>query len=63
MVPPERLEDSFLPDRRNLGGSAAEMAEALARYEEAGVSLVQIQVGLLAPLMAEALEWFAAEVI
>ena len=44
----------------------------LARYEEAGASLVPLQVGLLAPpmsvgllapLMAEALERFAAKII
>jgi probable F420-dependent oxidoreductase len=63
MVPPGREEESFIPDRRNLGGSAAEMVERLGRYAEGGVSLVVIQVSLLAPLMPECLEWFASEVM
>jgi probable F420-dependent oxidoreductase len=63
MVPPDRASDSFIPDRRNLGESAAEMVEELGRYAEAGVGLVAIQVGLSAPEMPAALEWFAAEVM
>jgi probable F420-dependent oxidoreductase len=63
MVPPDRASDSFIPDRRNLGESAAEMVEELGRYAEAAVGLVAIQVGLPAPEMPAALEWFAAEVM
>lgn len=63
MVPPGREDESFIPDRRNLGGSAAEMVEELGRYSEAGVSAVVIQVSLLAPLMPEGMEWFASEVM
>jgi probable F420-dependent oxidoreductase len=63
MVPPDRASDSIIPDRRNLGESAGEMVEELGRYAEAGVGLVAIQVGLLAPEMPAALEWFAAEVM
>jgi hypothetical protein len=63
MVPPDRASDSFIPDRRNLGESAAEMVEELGRYAEAAVGLVAIQVVLSAPEMPAALEWFAAEVM
>jgi probable F420-dependent oxidoreductase len=63
VVPPERATESVIQDRRNLGESAGEMAEELGRYAEAGVGMVVIQVGLLAPMMPEALEWFAAEVL
>jgi probable F420-dependent oxidoreductase len=63
MVPPGREEESFIEGRRNLGASAGEMVEVLGRYGEAGVGLVVIQVTLLAPLMPEGMEWFAAEVM
>ena len=63
MIPPGREEESFIPDRRNLGGSAGEMVEELGRYAENGVSLVVLQVSLLAPLMPEGLGWFASEVM
>jgi probable F420-dependent oxidoreductase len=63
MVPAGREEESLIEGRRNLGASAAEMAEELGRYEDAGVGLVVLQVGLLAPLMPEAMEWFAGEVM
>jgi probable F420-dependent oxidoreductase len=63
MVPPDRASDSFIPDRRNIGESAAEMVEELGRYSEAGIGLVAVQVGLPAPEMPAALEWFAAEVM
>jgi len=63
MVPPERVGETFIPDRRNLGESAAEMVDELGRYAEAGVGLVLIQVGLLAPQTPGAMEWFAAEVM
>ena len=39
------------------------MVEELGRYAEAGVSLVVIQVALLAPLIPEAMDWFAGEVM
>jgi probable F420-dependent oxidoreductase len=63
MVPPGREEESFVPGRRNLGDSAAGMVEELGAYAEAGVSLVVVQIALLAPLMPEAMEWFAGEVL
>ncbi len=63
LVPPGREEESFVPDRRMLGGSADAIVEELGRYEEAGVGMVLIQVSLLAPLVPDALEWVAAEVL
>jgi probable F420-dependent oxidoreductase len=63
MVPPEREDESFIEGRRNLGASGPEMVEELGRYAEAGVGLVLVQVSLLAPLMPEGLEWFAAEIM
>jgi hypothetical protein len=37
--------------------------DELGRYAEQGVDLVVIQVSLLAPLVPDALEWTAAEVL
>jgi alkanesulfonate monooxygenase SsuD/methylene tetrahydromethanopterin reductase-like flavin-dependent oxidoreductase (luciferase family) len=63
LMPPGREEESFIPERRMLGGSAEQIVDELGRYSEAGVSMVLIQVSLLAPLVPEALEWVAAEVL
>jgi probable F420-dependent oxidoreductase len=63
LVPPGREEESFIPDRRMLGGSAEAIVEELGRYAEHGVDLVVIQVSLLTPHVPEALEWTAAEVL
>ena len=63
LVPPGREEESFIPDRRMLTGSADAIVDELGRYEEAGVAMVLIQVSLLAPLVPDALEWVAAEVL
>jgi probable F420-dependent oxidoreductase len=62
LIPPGREEESFIPDRRMLGGSADQIVEELGSYAEAGVGLVLIQVSLLAPLVPDALEWVAAEI-
>ena len=63
-VPPGREEEGLIPDRRNLGalGRGDRRGAGLVRRRRAS-SLVLIQVGILAPLMPEALEWFAAEVV
>lgn len=63
LIPPGREDESFIPDRRMLGGSADQIVEELGRYSEGGVGLVLIQVSLLAPLVPDALEWVAAEVL
>jgi probable F420-dependent oxidoreductase len=63
LVPPGREEESFIPDRRMLSGSADAIVEELGRYAETGVGMVLIQISLLAPLVPEALEWVAAEVL
>jgi probable F420-dependent oxidoreductase len=63
LIPPGREEESFIPERRMLGGSAAQIVEELGLYAEHGVEDVVIQVSLLAPLVPEALEWVAAEVL
>jgi probable F420-dependent oxidoreductase len=63
LIPPGREEESFIPERRMLGGSAGQIVEELGRYAEHGVEDVVIQVSLLAPLVPEALEWVAAEVL
>jgi probable F420-dependent oxidoreductase len=63
LMPPGREEESFIPDRRMLGGSAEAIVEELGRYAEQGVEDVVIQVSLLAPLVPDALEWTAAEVL
>jgi probable F420-dependent oxidoreductase len=63
LIPPGREEESFVPDRRMLGGSAAAVVEELAAYKDHGVDDVVIQVSLLAPQVPEALEWVAAEVV
>jgi probable F420-dependent oxidoreductase len=63
LMPPGREEESFVPDRRMLGGSAGAIVEELGAYADQGVEDVVIQVSLLAPLVPEALEWVAAEVL
>jgi probable F420-dependent oxidoreductase len=63
LIPPGQDDDSFIPERRMLGGSADAIVDELGSYAEAGVELVLIQVSLLAPLMPDALEWVAAEVL
>ena len=63
LIPPGREEESFVPDRRMLGGSAGAIVDELGAYSEQGVEDVVIQVSLLAPLVPEALEWVAAEVL
>jgi probable F420-dependent oxidoreductase len=63
LIPPGREEESFVPDRRMLGGSAAAVVDELGSYAERGVELVLIQVSLLAPAVPEALEWVASEVL
>jgi probable F420-dependent oxidoreductase len=63
LVPPGREDESFIPDRRMLGGSTDAVVEELGRYAEAGVGMVLIQVSLLPTLVPVALEWVAAEVL
>jgi hypothetical protein len=63
LIPPGREEESFVPDRRMLGGSAEAIVEELGRYADEGVSMVLIQVSLLPPNVPEALEWVSAEVL
>jgi probable F420-dependent oxidoreductase len=63
LVPPDQAEQSITRDRRVLGGSAAAIVEELGAYAEQGVELVLIHVGLPTPMVPEALEWVAAEVL
>ena len=63
LMPPGREGESFVPDRRMLGGSADAVVDELGSYADQGVELVLIQVSLAAPLVPEALEWVAAEVL
>ena len=63
LIPPGREEESFIPERRMLGGSAGAIVEELGSYAEHGVEDVVIQVSLVTPHVPEALEWVAAEVL
>jgi probable F420-dependent oxidoreductase len=63
LMPPGREQESFIPDRRMLGGSAGSVVDELGRYADEGVELVLIQVSLLPPLVPDALEWVSAEVL
>jgi len=63
LMPPGREQESIIPDRRMLGGSAGSVVDELGRYADEGVELVLIQVSLLPPLVPDALEWVAAEVL
>jgi probable F420-dependent oxidoreductase len=63
LIPPGREQESFIPERRMLGGSADAIVDELGRYGEEGVEMVLIQVSLLPPLVPEALEWVASEVL
>jgi probable F420-dependent oxidoreductase len=63
LIPPGREAESFIPERRMLGGSADAVVEELGRYAEQGIDMVLIQISLLAPLVPDALEWVASEVL
>ncbi len=63
LMPPGREGESFVRDRRMLGGSADAVVDELGSYADQGVELVLIQVSLAPPLVPEALEWVAAEVL
>jgi probable F420-dependent oxidoreductase len=63
LMPPGREQESFVPGRRMLGGSGEQVVDELGRYSDQGVSMVLLQISLLAPLVPDALEWVAAEVI
>jgi probable F420-dependent oxidoreductase len=63
LMPPGREEESFIPERRMLGGSIESIVDELGRYAEAGVETVVIQISLLAPLVPDALSWVAEEVL
>jgi probable F420-dependent oxidoreductase len=63
LIPPGREEESFIPERRMLGGSAEAVVDELGMYADHGVEDVVIQVSMLAPLVPEALEWVSAEVL
>jgi probable F420-dependent oxidoreductase len=63
LMPPGLEQESFIPERRMLGGSAGAVVDELGRYADEGVEMVLIQVSLLAPLVPDALEWVAAEVL
>jgi probable F420-dependent oxidoreductase len=63
LIPPGFEQQSFVPERKVLGGSADAIVEELGRYAEQGVDMVLIQVSLLAPLVPDALEWVASEVL
>ena len=63
LIPPGREQESFIPDRKMLGGSAGAIVDEIGRYEQQGVGLVLIQVSLLAPHVPDALEWVASEVL
>jgi probable F420-dependent oxidoreductase len=63
LIPPGREEESFIPERRMLGGSGEAVVDELGRYAEAGVGMVLIQISLLSPHVPDALEWVASEVL
>lgn len=63
LMPPGREEESFIPGRRMLGGSAEAVLDELGRYSDAGVGTVVIQISLLAPLVPDALAWVGEEVL
>lgn len=63
LIPPGREQESFIPGRKMLGPSSEAIVDELGRYAEHGVGLVLIQVSLLPPMVPDALEWVAAEVL
>jgi probable F420-dependent oxidoreductase len=63
LMPPGREQESFIPDRRMLGGSADAVVDELGRYTDEGVEMILIQVSLFPPLVPDALEWVATEVL
>lgn len=63
LMPPGSEEESFIPDRRMMGGSAEAVLDEFGRYADAGVGMVVIQISLLAPLVPDALAWVGEEVL
>jgi probable F420-dependent oxidoreductase len=63
LMPPGSEEESFIPDRRMMGGSGEAVLDELGRYSDAGVGMVVIQISLLAPLVPDALAWVGEEVL
>lgn len=62
LLPPFEVTD-FLSDRACIQGDADEVAEAIARYESAGVSLLVLDLSMLPREMVATMEWLAEEVV
>jgi probable F420-dependent oxidoreductase len=63
---PGTEEESWIPGRRWLGGqhpTTESIVDELGRLGEEGVEMCLIQISGLAPLLPQALEWVAAEVV
>jgi probable F420-dependent oxidoreductase len=66
LMVPGTEEDSWIPGRRWLGGehpNAESIVEEIKQLEGEGASMCVIQISALAPLVPEAMEWVAAEVL
>jgi probable F420-dependent oxidoreductase len=62
VVPPFEVSN-FLPERRALQGSPEEVAEELRAYEEAGVTLMVLDLAFVLPDTLDTLDWLAEEVV
>ena len=66
LMVPGTEEDSWIPGRRWLGGehpSSESIVDELGRLEQEGATMCVVQISALAPLVPEALDWVAAEVL
>jgi probable F420-dependent oxidoreductase len=66
LIVPGTEEDSWIPGRRYLGGehpTAESIVDELGRLGDEGVSMCLGQISALAPLVPDALEWVAAEIL
>jgi probable F420-dependent oxidoreductase len=66
LMVPGTEEDSWIPGRRWLGGehpSTESIVDEIGRLEQEGAAMCTVQISALAPLVPEALEWVAAEVL
>jgi probable F420-dependent oxidoreductase len=62
LVPPFPVMN-FMSDRNNLSGSPEQIAEALAQYQDVGVSLMVLDLNLRPQEIVDTLEWLSKDVV
>lgn len=62
LVPPFEISN-FLPERRSITGTPADVADELKRYREEGVTLAVLDLAMLPAEAVRTIDWLAAEVL